>query len=179
MIELWQFATMDGMSIVVQMTRTMSTRAVVPAVEGIRLRNYRGPEDIVDWLDLRRRAFARQRVGVGDWDECDFRREFLEKPWWKSERMWFAELADSASAASAIVGTVTLAQRGTGASAKPVVHWLAVLGGYRRRGIGRLLMATLEAAVWDSGGRQVWLETHNAWREAARLYESLGYKAVE
>jgi GNAT superfamily N-acetyltransferase len=112
---------------------------------------------------------------VGDWDEADFRREFLNKPWWSPKRMWFAEGQGSESP---IVGTVTLAVRGEGPHAKPVVHWLAVLPGYRRRGIGRLLMATLEAAVWDAGGRQVWLETHSAWAEAARLYAALGYKAL-
>ena len=40
-------------------------------------------------------------------------------------------------------------------------------------------MATLEAAVWDAGQRQVWLETHTQWREAVRLYQALaiGYSS--
>jgi GNAT superfamily N-acetyltransferase len=165
------------MATVLQMTHLMTARPEVPVAAGVRLRNYCGPEDVALWLDLRRRAFARQRVGVGDWDEADFRREFLNKPWWNPQHMWFAER--EATPASSIVGTITLAERGNGPSAKPVVHWLAVLPGYRRRGIGRLLMATLEAAVWDSGGRQVWLETHSAWTEAGRLYAALGYKALK
>ena len=74
------------------------------------------------------------------------------------------------------VGSVTLARRGDPPHDKPVVHWLLVLPGYRRRGIGQLLTATLEAAVWDAGGRQVWLETHAGWADAVRLYTRLGYR---
>jgi GNAT superfamily N-acetyltransferase len=77
-----------------------------------------------------------------------------------------------------VVGTVTLARRGNAPDDKPVVHWLAVLPGHRKRGIGRILMATLEAAVWDAGERQIWLETHQAWAEAGRLYQALGYVPV-
>ena len=54
------------------------------------MRHYQGPEDVAVWLDLRRRAFARQRVGVRDWDASDFEREFLEKSWWRPDAMWFA-----------------------------------------------------------------------------------------
>ena len=60
--------------------------------------------------------------------------------------------------------------------ARPVVHWLAVLPGWRRRGIGRLLLSRLHQDCWDAGYRQVWLETHAAWQAAVRLYRELGYR---
>ncbi len=163
------------MTTVLQLTRTLSERPAAPGVADVRLRHYEGPQDNPVWLELRRRAFARQKVGVRDWDESDFEREFLGKGWWRPEAMWFAEMQPLLLPVTA-VGTVTLARRGEGPLAKPVVHWLAVLPGYRRRRVGRLLMCALEAAVWDAGGRQVWLETHRDWLEAARLYESLGYR---
>ena len=144
------------------------------------LRNFAVPGDVEIWLDLRRRSFARQKLGVRDWDASDFAREFLDKNWWQPEAMWFVEIQRVPMRSHAAVGTVTLARRGDGQEAKPVVHWLAVLPAYRGRGIARLLMATLEAAVWDAGGRQIWLETHSQWLEAARLYEALGYRpAIE
>jgi GNAT superfamily N-acetyltransferase len=164
------------MSAVLQLTRRLDARPIPPVVPGVRLRHFAGPGDDEIWLDLRRRSFARQKLGVRDWDASDFAREFLDKDWWHSEAMWFAELQRLPLAPYSAVGTLTLARRGNAADAKPVVHWLAVLPGYRGRGIGRLLMATLEAAVWDSGGRQVWLETHSQWAEAARLYQVLGYR---
>ena len=89
--------------------------------------------------------------------------------------MWFAEMLvePDGGRARCIVGSVTLAARGP--AARPVAHWLMVLPSMRRCGIGRLLMATLETACWDAGQRQVWLETHAAWSEAAALYRTLGY----
>ncbi len=171
------------MAIVQQLTRVLVSRPAGVAVEGMRLRTFVGEGDIEHWLAIRREAFARERVGVRDWDRDDFAREFLRKPWWRPEAMWFAEAVEARSAGerppSVPVGTVTLARRGDPPFDVPVVHWLAVRRSYRRRGIARWLVATLEAAVWDAGGRQVWLETHSAWREAGRLYESLGYRAAE
>jgi len=163
------------MTTVLQMTHRLTTRPQTPAVEGATLRHYRGSDDIEVWLDLRRRAFARQKLGVRDWAAEDFCREFLEKGWWRPETMWFAEASSVEGEPPRAVGTITLARRGEGPGAKPVVHWLAVRPGFRGRGIGRLLLATLEAAVWDDEGRQVWLETHSAWAQAARLYTAAGY----
>ncbi|MEX0979138.1 MAG: GNAT family N-acetyltransferase [Pirellulales bacterium] len=162
------------MPIVLQMTRKLALRPTPPELSGIRLRHYAGPQDIETWLDIRRRAFARQKVGISDWDSSDFHREFLSKPWWRPEVMWLAETEPLLMPTSA-VGTVTLARRGD----KPVVHWLCVAPGNRRQGVGRLLLTTLEAAAWDIDERQIWLETHTAWSEALRLYESLGYRPVE
>jgi GNAT superfamily N-acetyltransferase len=163
------------MPIVQQLTKKLSSRPEPPPVAEVRLRHYAGRRDIETWLDLRRRAFARQKVGIGDWDAADFEREFLQKPWWRPECMWFAETQELLTSGE-VVGTVTLARRGTPPDDKPVVHWLAVLPRFRQRGVGQLLMASLEAAVWDAGERQIWLETHQAWVEAARLYASLGYE---
>jgi ribosomal protein S18 acetylase RimI-like enzyme len=166
------------MAIILQLTKRLYERPDVAELPGVTLRHYAGADDIETWLDLRRRAFARQKVGIDNWDAADFQREFLNKPWWRPECMWLAE-AEALLLPRKVVGTVTLARRGEPPAGKPVVHWLCVLPGYRRRGVGRLLLRTLEAAVWDSGQRQIWLETHSAWREALELYQSLGYESVK
>jgi len=90
--------------------------------------------------------------------------------------MWFAEPIGLLGKERQPVGTVTLAMRGEREQAKPVVHWLAVLPRWRRRGIAQLLMNTLEAACWDAGYRQIWLETHTAWSAAAQFYAKYGYE---
>src|SRR5689334_14033986 len=117
---------------VLQLTKPLDRRPSLPEVDGIRLRHFSNMADVEVWLDLRRRAFAKQKVGIGDWNAADFRREFLEKPWWKPRAMWFAEASLLLMPPTA-VGTVTLAERAGQAEAKPVVHWLAVLPSYRRR----------------------------------------------
>lgn len=166
------------MTIIVQLTKRLTERPEAEQLPGVNLRHYASTDDVQTWLDLRRRAFARQKVGIDNWDAADFEREFLSKSWWAPERMWLAE-AEALLVGHRVVGTVTLARRGEPPADKPVVHWLCVLPGYRRRGIGRLLLATLEQAAWDLGERQVWLETHSAWRAAFELYQTLGYEPVE
>src|SRR5262249_54063006 len=79
------------MSAVLQMSRKLDERPVLSELPDVRLRHYAGPRDIPVWLELRRRAFARQPLGVGDWEAADFEREFLHKSWWHPQAMWFAE----------------------------------------------------------------------------------------
>ncbi len=166
------------MTIVLQLSRKLESRPAVPDVPQVELRHYTGPPDVELWLDLRRRAFAKQRVGVGDWNAADFAREFLEKPWWQPQAMWFAETPAGMLRPASPVGTITLARRGEAPHDKPVVHWLAVLPRHRRSGVGRLLMAVAEQAAWDAGHRQVWLETHSGWTAAVKFYKALGYEPV-
>jgi GNAT superfamily N-acetyltransferase len=68
--------------------------------------------------------------------------------------------------------------RGTGTTERPALHWLAVHPQWRRRGVGRRLVATLERAAWDAGYREIVAETHADWRAAAAFYERLGYRPV-
>src|SRR5580704_13528603 len=130
------------MATVLQLTRKLAERPAIPVIADVRLRHYQGLGDIPIWLELRRRAFARQTAGVGNWDASDFEREFLQKTWWSGDCMWFAEVCPTLLPPTP-VGTVTLARRGDPTDGKPAVHWLAVLPSFRRRRIGRLLMAAL------------------------------------
>ncbi len=131
-----------GATGVLQLVRTLESRPSVVAIDGVGLRFFEGPGDIDSLMALRRKAFADEEFTVRDWSRADFEREFLEKSWWCAERMWLAESDDGV-----LVGTVTLAERGAGTEARPAVHWLAVLPAWRRRGVGSLLMAALEARV--------------------------------
>lgn len=166
-----------NMATVLQLSKRLTARPVVAPVAGVTLRHFEGPDDIAPWLRLREAAFARLSVGVRQWTEEDFRSELLEKPWWSSGRMWLAGTTTPAGT-SALVGSITWADRATAAETRPAVHWLAVHPGWRRRGIGRLLMSALEASCWDAGYRRVWLETHSAWQAASGFYRRLGYETV-
>jgi GNAT superfamily N-acetyltransferase len=164
------------MTAVVQMWKDLRTPGEIPSVEGVALRTYSGEDDINAWADLVTRAFARSQPGIAEWDERRFRAEFLDRLWWEPARLWLAESVDD-EGQHTLVGTVALGQRGAnGPAARPVVHWLAVSRECRGRGVGRLLMATLENASWDRGDRRIWLETHAGWSDALRLYEALGYQ---
>ncbi len=166
------------MATIDQLTKTLSDRPTIPDVDGIVVRNYNSDSDIQLWIDVRQRTFAREKLGVRSWTSEDFRVEFLDKWWWNPQAVWFALPAMGVHNDQA-VGAIALAMRGSShANAKPVVHWLAVVPRWQRSGVGRLLLATLEAAVWDLGLRQIWLETHPAWKSAATFYHAHSYRPV-
>jgi GNAT superfamily N-acetyltransferase len=161
---------------VLQMTKRLETAPSLAPVDGVAVRTFL-PENVAAWLALRDRAFARERVGVRAWSEADFRGEFLDRWWWRPQWMWLAEHAESDRTAE-LVGSVTLAMRGSEEAARPVVHWLIVAPRWRRRGVGRLLLSNLERAAWEAGHHEIWLETHAQWEAAVKFYEALGYRVV-
>jgi GNAT superfamily N-acetyltransferase len=167
------------MAPVLQLCKSLAARPESLSISGVAVRTFATDDDIAAFLDLRHRAFARQRVGVRQWTSDDFLQEFVNHWWWQPARMWFAEQESDIAAGGPkqLVGSATLAMRGEPDSARPVVHWLMVLPTARRRGIGRLLMAHVERAAWDAGYREVYLETHAQWLAAVQFYESLGYTA--
>ena len=169
------------MNNVLHLYRMLNERPELPRLPGVALRHFAGPRDIGAWLEIRHRAFAREKVGVRQWAAADFEAEFLSKPWWKPERLWFAEVDSGIPGISLAspIGTITLAFRGGGAEAQPVIHWLAVLPSWRRRGVARLLLAALEQTCWEAGYREVGLETHAGWTAALRFYERAGYRSKD
>jgi len=130
-------------------------------------------ESAVRWLDLRRRAFARQSVGVRDWSVEEFRGEMMEKGWWSPEHLWFAESDESES--NELLGAICLAIRGSGEAAVPVVHWLMVDPRHRRKGIATALLRQLELRSWELGYREILLETHSRWKAAGEFYRKQGF----
>ena len=143
-------------------------------VSGISVRNLSIPDDVAAWLALRDRAMDDQVPRVRSWSQSDFLAEMQSKPWWRPEWTWLAIPLETAGP----IGAVTLALREGAGSTIPVVHWLLVNPGWRRQGIGRLLVSHLEIAVWKSGFREIELETHANWTAAVAFYQSIGYAPV-
>jgi GNAT superfamily N-acetyltransferase len=142
---------------------------------GILVRPLAAPEEVPAWLALRERAMADERPTVRPWTSADFEREMTGKSWWRGDHCWVAIDAEATRAERPIIGTATLSLREGAAGIVPVVHWLLVDPAWRRRGVGRLLMAHLELAAWDTGWREVQLETHAGWSAALAFYHSMGY----
>lgn len=171
---------------VLQLCRRLTTRPELISIPGVKIRHYESDADLAAWLELRHQAFARQRIGVRQWTDSDFHAEFTSRWWWSPERMWLVEsssddtIGGTPPSRGQLVGTVILAIRGGEdqiEQVRPAVHWLMVHPRWRRQGIGRLLISQLEAAAWDAGYREIWLETHVAWEAAVKFYASLGYRS--
>lgn len=157
---------------ILHLTRTLTSRPDNASVPGVSARTFGGVNDIETWLELRRRVFEHIQPAVRSWGHDDFQAELVAKPWWSPERLWFAEAATSDTQVASAVGAVALAMR---AGDQPVIHWLMVLPEWQRRGVGRLLLNTLEVACWDAGFRRIALETHAAWSSAVEFYRAMGY----
>ena len=58
------------------------------------------------------------------------------------------------------------------------IHTLAVADNFRRKGIGRKLMAELEKWAHNRGAKEIFLEMRTTNEEAKPLYKSLGYQVI-
>jgi GNAT superfamily N-acetyltransferase len=168
---------------IVQLSRCLDGCPAAEPCAGICLRTYSGLRDVDRWLALRREAFDVRASAGREWNMADFGREFLRKPGWSPERMWFAEEVpranDCRDTPGRSIGSVFLSLHGTGDDARGVIHWLMVAPAARRRGVGRLLVRTLESYCWRVGVRSVSCETHADWKAAVAFYAALGYRPRE
>ena len=158
---------------VVHLVKLLQCRPEVREPPGIGVRTYCGEADIAAWLAIRNQAFAGQTAGTRPWTAHDFRREFLDKPEWRPEWIWFAETLEATTPQP--VGTVAMTLAELRQSPAVNVSWLAVLPEWRRRGVGRQLLAALEIYAWDAGRPLVRVETRSDWTAAMQFYQSLGY----
>ena len=160
------------MSTIVQMSKQLANIRATAVLSDYSLRTFGEPGDIDAWLALRALAFADQSPSPGEWSRSAFQREFTEKWWWRPDWQWF--VCDSTDASN-VIGSITLALRGTVDRHTAVVHWLMVAPKHRGRGVAQWLLAALEQTAYSAGYRELRLETHSNWRSAVRFYESAGF----
>jgi ribosomal protein S18 acetylase RimI-like enzyme len=146
------------------------------------VRNAQIPGDIAGWLGVREAAFADIEPRPGLWTSDDFWRELCPDGATGSAQIWLAETTERTdvvemrhSSGRNLSGSVAMRVRDEGGIRSAHVHWLLVHPRFRRRGVGRTLMTTLERACWEAGFRRVSLETHRNWEAAVAFYRSLGY----
>ncbi len=158
-------------------------------LDGLVIRHYTDPADIGPWIELRQLAFAKSRIGLARWENADFEREFLQKPWWQPERMWLAELpplqctsevapslfqfAKPVAGKPRLIGAITWSDRILSEKTIPAVNWLMVSPLHRRCGLAKKLLNLMEISVWNAGFRQIQLETHIAWAAAVNYMRSM------
>lgn len=88
-------------------------------------------------------------------------------PWARWDRGWVAE------AEGAIVGFATAEYEAW--HARMVLWFLYIAPAWRRRGVGRALLAEVEGHGRSAGATHVWLETSNVNVPGVAAYERLGY----
>lgn len=73
------------------------------------------------------------------------------------------------------VGLVTLVRAYRGDQTRHSIGWLLVHPDARRRGLGRMLVATALAAADCQAAREVWVETKAHWTAAIRFWRACGF----
>lgn len=154
-----------------QLCRLLTAPPQCIAVAGVEVRPFEGSRDISGWIDLMRDAFVAADPPMRPWTTADFEKHFLSHADRSPDEIFLA-----CDGEYRLIGSVALRVR-SGRDRKhiPAIHWLAVRPAWRRRGVARLLVAHLERVCWQRGMREIHLETHTGWHEAARFYEAIGY----
>jgi ribosomal protein S18 acetylase RimI-like enzyme len=162
---------MLSMSKILRMRKDLSPPNVAMAVGGWQIRLAGAGWDVDRWLELRAAAFQALTAGGRPWTRDDYSREFAGK------QLWLAVLTggERRRTKDQVIGAVALGRSGRPPQDRASLEWLMVHPAHRRQGIGQSLIAVVEQAAWDSGEREIVLETHADWRDAVRLYERCGY----
>ena len=160
--------------LVQRLSRLLSESPLVRISEGIIIRHFEDVADTRRWVELINLAFKDLNPPMRRWTEADFNLRLMEQPGWSP-----ADLFLACDQKDQLVGSVSLSFRGSGSDARPAVHLLAVRPQWRRKGVARMLVTTLESAAWARGFREIFLETHAGWHEATRFYAALGYKPAQ
>jgi ribosomal protein S18 acetylase RimI-like enzyme len=94
-------------------------------------------------------------------------------PWSRWKQGWVAESPDEGGGAPVIRGFATVEYEAW--HSRMILWFFYVSPAWRRRGVGRALLAEVEAAGRAAGADHVWLETSTVNVPGVAAYERLGY----
>lgn len=148
-------------------TKPLDSPAMIASPHWLIIRHYQGEADQDRWISIHQEAFQL----TTPWNQSHFTREFCQKAWWDSSRMWLAFEETSYKP----IGTVCLGERISATGPVGIVGWLQVIPPFQRRGVARLLMNRLERDATRRGYDRLELETLPQWNAANQLYQKLGF----
>ena len=157
--------------LVQQLSRVLSAAPLISPCDGIVVRHYEDATDAERWVELINLAFRDETPPMRCWTIRDFEQRVMQQPGWTPGDLFLAYTANDQ-----LVGSVSIAFRRHPSGRQPALHLMAVRPDARRQGIARMLVAMLESTVWHRGYREIVLETHAGWQDAAQFYAALGYQ---
>ena len=129
------------MSKILRLSKRLTARPQATLPPSTTVRTFIGPEDVEAWLRLHRAALSGLTAAGPIWTAVRFEREFLDKPDWSPEHLWFAVResptpSGDVTAVASPLGTIALGCDGRPPHDCATIRWLMVAPEARRRGIG-------------------------------------------
>lgn len=138
---------------------------------GYRIRTYETGDDAA-FVRIKNAAFLSENVGGRAWTVADFEKEYLGSAYFSPERVLFAVYNGEP------VGTTTAWSATYRGREVGLIHWVAVVPGHRKKGLGWLLNVRALHKLKALGYGEATLNTSEALESAVRLYHRLGFEVV-
>ncbi len=137
---------------------------------GYRIRTYETGDDSA-FVRIKNAAFLSEGGGRA-WTEVDFRKEYLDSPYFEPARVLFAICNGEP------VGTTTAWTAMNRGKEVGLIHWVAVVPEHRRKGLGWVLNVRAVHKLKELGYGEAILNTSETLESAVRLYHRLGFEVV-
>ncbi|OGG47811.1 MAG: hypothetical protein A3F84_12775 [Candidatus Handelsmanbacteria bacterium RIFCSPLOWO2_12_FULL_64_10] len=155
----------------IRMWRDLRDLPPVRLPEGYAIRAYRDG-DAGAFVRVKNAAFAGETGSGRAWTSEDFRKEYLESPHFRPERVFFAVCGEEP------VGTTTAWTWTHEGREVGLIHWVAVVPEHRGKGLGEALNVRALHHLREMGYREAVLNTNASHKAAVRLYHRLGFQDV-
>ena len=141
------------------------------APAGYRIRTYETGDDVA-FVRIKNAAFMSENAGGRAWTAADFKKEYLDSPYFDPMRVLFAVFGEE-PVGTTTAWTATYRGREVG-----LIHWVAVAPEHRSKGLGWLLNVRALHKLKSLGYREATLNTSETLESAVRLYRRLGFEVV-
>lgn len=141
------------------------------APAGYRIRTYETGDDAA-FVRIKNAAFMSENAGGRAWTAADFKKEYLDSPYFDPMRVLFAVFGDE-PVGTTTAWTATYRGREVG-----LIHWVAVVPEHRSKGLGWLLNVRALHKLKALGYGEATLNTSETLESAVRLYRRLGFEVV-
>lgn len=154
-----------------RMWRELKDLPDASAPAGYRIRTYQSGDDTA-FVRIKNAAFMSENAGGRAWTAADFKKEYLDSPYFEPKRVLFAVFGD-APVGTTTAWTATYRGREVG-----LIHWVAVVPEHRSKGLGWVLNVNALHKLRALGYGEATLNTSETLESAVRLYRRLGFEVI-
>lgn len=154
-----------------KMWRVLKDLPDAKAPAGYLIRTYETGDDTA-FVRIKNAAFMSENAGGSAWTSADFKKEYLDSPYFDPKRVLFAVYGEK-PVGTTTAWTATYRGREVG-----LIHWVAVVPEHRSKGLGWVLNVKALHKLKALGYGEAILNTSETLESAVRLYRRLGFEVI-